>query len=111
MFQEICSMLGTTVKHSTAKTPHSHGDVEQQNLFINYVLRTLSQDQIPDLLAQWDEHVKLNEQYWLSHPGGELIVWFGSLTHSAGGEIQPDHVLHVGPIKNEVITCKVCWTP
>jgi transposase InsO family protein len=59
VFHEICRMLGTTVKHSTSNTPHSHGDVERQNRIVNDVLRTMSQDQFPDLLAQWDEHVKL----------------------------------------------------
>ena len=34
VFHEICNMLGSSVKHSTPHTPHSHGDVERQNRII-----------------------------------------------------------------------------
>ena len=59
VFHEICNMLGSSVKHSTPHTPHSHGDVERQNRIINDILRTLSQLQYPDLLATWDQYAKL----------------------------------------------------
>ena len=82
VFHEICRMLGTTVKHSTSNTPHSHGDVERQNHIVNDVLRTMSQDQFPDLLAQWDEHVKLiqftlNSAVVHRHGMSPLFFFFG----------------------------------
>ena len=82
VFHEICRMLGTTVKHSTANTPHSHGDVERQNRIINDVLRTISQEQFPDLLAQWDEHIKLiqftlNAAVVHRHGMSPLFFFFG----------------------------------
>ncbi len=55
VFLEICNMLGSSVKHSTPHTPHSHGDVKRQNRIINDILSTLSQSQYPDLLATWDQ--------------------------------------------------------
>jgi hypothetical protein len=82
VFHEICRMLGTSVKHSTANTPHSHGDVERQNRIINDVLRTMSQDQFPDLLARWDEHIKLiqftlNAAVVHRHGMSPLFFFFG----------------------------------
>ena len=82
VFHEICRLLGTTVKHSTANTPHSHGDIERQNRIINDVLRTLAQEQFPDLLAQWDEYVKLiqftlNSAIVHRHGMSPLFFFFG----------------------------------
>jgi transposase InsO family protein len=52
-------LLGTTVKHSTPHTPHSHGDMERQNRIINEMLSTLLYSQFADLLPRWNEYVKL----------------------------------------------------
>ena len=38
IWHQIWMLLGTTVKHSTPHTPHSHGDVERQNRIINEML-------------------------------------------------------------------------
>ena len=59
VWHQIWSLLGTTVKHSTPHTPHSHGDVERQNRIINEMLRTLLHSQFADLLPRWNEYVKL----------------------------------------------------
>lgn len=82
VFHEICQLLGTTVKHSTPHTPHSHGDVERQNRIVNDILRTLSQEQFPDLLARWDEHIKLiqfvlNTSVVHRHGMSPLFFFFG----------------------------------
>jgi hypothetical protein len=59
VWHELWSLLGTTVKHSTPHTPHSHGDVERQNRVVNEMLRTMMQTQFADLLPRWDEHIKI----------------------------------------------------
>mmetsp|Transcript_5617 Transcript_5617/g.17995 ORF Transcript_5617/g.17995 Transcript_5617/m.17995 type:complete len:941 (-) Transcript_5617:11-2833(-) len=60
VWHNIWRLLGTTVKHSTPHTPHSHGDVERQNRIINEMLRTMFQStHFKDLLPCWDEHVAL----------------------------------------------------
>ena len=58
-WHELWLLLGTTVKHSTPHTPHSHGDVERQNRVINELFRTLLQDQFTSLEGSWDDYVKL----------------------------------------------------
>ena len=82
VFHEICNMLGSSVKHSTPHTPHSHGDVERQNRIINDILRTLSQSQYPDLLATWDQYAKiiqfaLNTAVVERHGMTPLFFFFG----------------------------------
>jgi hypothetical protein len=59
VWHQIWVLLGTSVKHSTPHTPHSHGDVERQNRIINEMLRTMLHSQFPDLLPRWNEYVKL----------------------------------------------------
>ena len=59
VWHAIWTLLGTTVKHSTPHTPHSHGDVERQNRIINEMLRSMLQSQFPDILPRWNEYVKL----------------------------------------------------
>jgi hypothetical protein len=59
VWHQIWGLLGTTVKHSTPHTPHSHGDVERQNRIINEMLRVMLQRQFPDILPRWNEYVKL----------------------------------------------------
>ncbi len=86
VFHEICCLLGTSVKHSTANTPHIHGDVERRNRIFNDVLRTLSQERFPYLLAQWDEHIKLI-QFTLS------AAVACRLSSSFSGEILAHHSL------------------
>ena len=58
-WHELWLLLGTTVKHSTPHTPHSHGDVERQNRVINELFRTLLQEQFSSLQASWEDYVKL----------------------------------------------------
>ena len=58
-WHELWALLGTTVKHSTPHTPHSHGDVERQNRVINEMCRSLLQEQFTALHSSWDEYVKL----------------------------------------------------
>lgn len=59
VWHQIWELLGTTVKHSTPHTPHSHGDVERQNRIINEMLRTMLHSQFPDILPRWNEYIKL----------------------------------------------------
>ena len=59
VWHQIWELLGTTVKHSTPHTPHSHGDVERQNRIINEMLRVMLHGQFPDILPRWNEYVKL----------------------------------------------------
>jgi hypothetical protein len=59
VWHQIWTLLGTTVKHSTPHTPHSHGDVERQNRIVNEMLRTMLYSQFPDILPRWNEYVKL----------------------------------------------------
>jgi len=59
VWHEIWKLLGSSVKHSTPHTPHSHGDVERQNRIINEMLRTMLQTQFADMLPRWDEHMKV----------------------------------------------------
>ena len=58
IWHDIWTLMGSSVKHSTPHTPHSHGDVERQNRVINDMLRTML-DNFPDVLPRWDEYVKL----------------------------------------------------
>ena len=51
LWHEIWRLLGTTVKHSTPHTPHSHGHVERANRIINEMLRTL-RVQFPDIVEK-----------------------------------------------------------
>lgn len=59
IWHQIWELLGTTVKHSTPHTPHSHGDVERQNRIINEMLRTMLHSQFAELLPRWNEYIKL----------------------------------------------------
>jgi transposase InsO family protein len=59
VWHQIWALLGTTVKHSTPHTPHSHGDVERQNRIINEMLRTMLHSQFAELLPRWNEYIKL----------------------------------------------------
>jgi len=81
VFHEICQLLGTSVRHSTVNTPHSHGDVERQNRIVNDCLRTV-QTSFPHLLARWDEHAKLiqfalNSSIVHRHGMTPLFFFFG----------------------------------
>ena len=59
VWHQIWALLGTSVKHSTPHTPHSHGDVERQNRIINEMLRSMLHSQFADILPRWNEYVKL----------------------------------------------------
>jgi hypothetical protein len=79
---EIFTMLGSSVKHSTAHTPHSHGEIERQHRIINEIQRILNQGQFPQIVANWDEYAKLiqfmlNSAVVERHGMSPLFFFFG----------------------------------
>jgi hypothetical protein len=56
VFHEVCQMLGTSERHSTPHTPHSHGDVECHNRLVSNILRALQQ-RFPDIMTAWEDYV------------------------------------------------------
>ena len=82
VLHEIFLLLGTTLKHSTPHTPHSHGDIERQNRILNELQKTLGQHQFPHISARWDEYAKLmqfilNSAMVARHGMSPLFFFFG----------------------------------
>ena len=82
VMHEIFTLLGSSIKHSTAHTPHSHGEIERQHRIINELQRILNQGQFPQIVARWDEYAKLiqfmlNSAVVERHGMSPLFFFFG----------------------------------
>ena len=82
VMHEIFQLIGSSVRHSTPHTPHSHGDIERQHRIVNEIHRALNQDQFPHIAARWDEYAKimqfmLNSAVVTRHGMSPLFFFFG----------------------------------
>ncbi len=68
VFHEVCQMLGTSVRHNTPHTPHSHGDVtvERQIRLVNDILRTLQQ-RFPDIMTALEAYLGFIQYFMNSY--------------------------------------------
>lgn len=112
VFQEICNLLGITLRHSTPHTPHSHGDVERQNRIVNDILRSLAA-QRPEVRAQWDRFAKIVQFYMNTavvgrHGMSPLYLFFGRQPRSPAAvglpasSLSPDSLEFVDSFRTRV---------